>query len=62
MKRNFSSESSAFSTRTPSVNPRQGSPLLFSFKYSQSHPGRSGRSLQGRASSVSLAWSETPQP
>ena len=38
------------------------SPLQISFKYSQSHPGRSGESLQGRASFVSLAWSNTPQP
>ena len=38
------------------------SPLQISFKYSQSHPGRSGESLQGRASFVSLAWPNTPQP
>ena len=36
------------------------SPLQISFKYSQSHPGRTGESLQGRASFVSLAWSNTP--
>lgn len=55
------------SNRTPSTTPRPDnsrlvSPLLFSSKYSQSHPGRSGESLQGRASFISLAWSKTPQP
>ena len=43
-------------------NPKLVSPLEFSFKYSQSHPCRSGESLQGRASFVSLAWPNTPQP
>ena len=44
------------------LNPKLVSPLEFSFKYSQSHPCRSGESLQGRASFVSLAWPNTPQP
>ncbi len=41
------------------VKSKPVSPLQFSFKYSQSHPGRSAESLQGRASFVSLAWPNT---
>ena len=57
----FFVRSSSFFARSPTDELSRGSPLQFSFKYSQSHPDRSGGSLQGRASSVSLAWSETLQ-
>ena len=49
----FSVRSTSFLARSPTEELSRGSPLQFSFKYPQSHPGRSGGSLQGRASSVS---------
>jgi len=54
--------SPAFSLATFRSIRNWSHPSRFSFKYSQPHPGRSGESLQCRASSVSLAWTDTPQP
>ena len=57
----FSSDRSPSTTPPPCSNRSWSPPSEFSFEYSQSHPGRSGESLQGRASFVSLAWPNPPQ-